>query len=970
MFRKSEAGNKKDPAKDSGQRRYRIRILLRKFLLYFVLAVAFVIALFQNIGIYNDNYRERLKPQIRRAVIQVAQIIPPLEESELALRTVCEQMENSWDRISADGILDASDYEIPDTDAKLEMFIGETLSWMDRVTRLKVGRDGSVLVLDKDTMTVLAHPDASLIGIRLKPDAEIDMNRILDLKSVTSKTRPEDLDVQIGIFEYIPPEDRNMESILSLDEYMRKSVYGCLMEYEDHYIICGISAYERAGYLVNAFIVTLILFILIWLIIRWISLVISRRCETARSLRIKLVSYSIMVCIVSFAISLYFQVLTNVADELKTMTHHAEVAVETLDTYQKQGEKLSKWIDSFYEIQCRLAAKIVKARVKDSLTREDMARYSDYLAVKYVFVFDKEGNVLVTNSNYDHLKVGFSPGDPLYEFRVLLEGADFVALPPMKDERYNEYVQYMGVSIRDDKDLCDGFVMIAVDPSLRDELLGALKLDNVLNNLVIGLPDYAVAIDKNTLNIVATTGLGFVGEPVDSLGISKENLEQNFSGFIQINDVEYYAGVSASSDYYLVPIMRRSNNTDAITSSFKLVGMAICVLLVIIIITLIGYQKNVLDAAPVEEKEPEAPETNIITEEDGSPGNRGLFSGLTELLRAQNKKGFEDRWHVSAVLGSDQTPEMRIMRIIYRLLLLFCLFILLPTLYVSLNSDTQIGNLSNLSYVISGKWEKGVNIFAFTACIFLLCAMYVVAVLLDLILYQIAKASDMRVETVCLLVKNAIKYICVIVFVYYGLAQFGVDTQTLLASAGILSLMVSLGAKDMVSDILAGFFIIFEGTYKVGDFITVGSWSGIVTSIGIRTTKVKRGTDIKIFNNSSMRDIINCEDIVRIPLKMPISYDANIPEIEEILNRELPLIGAEQIPGFVKPPKYEGVSSFEDSSVMIQISMYVDRSARMPATRALNREIKLIFDREGIEIPFNQLVIHEADITDPKRRES
>ena len=95
MFRKSEAGNKKDPAKDSGQRRYRIRILLRKFLLYFVLAVAFVIALFQNIGIYNDNYRERLKPQIRRAVIQVAQIIPPLEESELALRTVCEQMENS-----------------------------------------------------------------------------------------------------------------------------------------------------------------------------------------------------------------------------------------------------------------------------------------------------------------------------------------------------------------------------------------------------------------------------------------------------------------------------------------------------------------------------------------------------------------------------------------------------------------------------------------------------------------------------------------------------------------------------------------------------------------------------------------------------------------------------------------------------------------------------------------------------------
>ena len=201
-FSKSETDIKKDPAKSREQRRYRNRILLRKFLLYLVLLVSFIIVLFKNIGIYNDNYKERLKPQIRRAVIQVARIIPQLEDSELALRTVCEQMENSWERISTDGILYESDYDIPDTDAKLEMFISETLSWMDRVTRLMVGRDGSVLVLDKDTMTVLAHPDVSLIGIQLSPDPEIDMDRILDLKSVTSKTRAEDLDVQIGLFEY------------------------------------------------------------------------------------------------------------------------------------------------------------------------------------------------------------------------------------------------------------------------------------------------------------------------------------------------------------------------------------------------------------------------------------------------------------------------------------------------------------------------------------------------------------------------------------------------------------------------------------------------------------------------------------------------------------------------------------------------------------------------------------------------
>ena len=238
--------------------------------------------------------------------------------------------------------------------------------------------------------------------------------------------------------------------------------------------------------------------------------------------------------------------------------------------------------------------------------------------------------------------------------------------------------------------------------------------------------------------------------------------------------------------------------------------------------------------------------------------------------------------------------------------------------------------------------------------------MYVTVVLINHILYLVARVSDMRVETVCLLLKNAMKYICVIVFVYYGLSQFGVDTQTLLASAGILSLMISFGAKDLVSDIIAGFFTLLEGSYKVGDFITVGSWYGTVTEIGLRTTKVSFFSETKIFNNSSMRDIINRDGAVaRMILKMPISYDANLYEVEAVLAEELPKL-TDVIPGLLKPPVYEGVDSLADSSVLLRIAIYVNSGVRYPALRSLNREMKLIFDRHGIEIPFNQLVVHEA----------
>ncbi len=125
----------------SEQKKYRKHIRIRKILLYAVLVVSFFVVLVKNFGIYKANYKERLMPQIRRAVIQVAQIIPQLEESEAALRKVCDQMMNSWDRMAADGLLQEGDYYIPDTEAKLEQFVGSTLSWMDRVTKLKVGRD-------------------------------------------------------------------------------------------------------------------------------------------------------------------------------------------------------------------------------------------------------------------------------------------------------------------------------------------------------------------------------------------------------------------------------------------------------------------------------------------------------------------------------------------------------------------------------------------------------------------------------------------------------------------------------------------------------------------------------------------------------------------------------------------------------------------------------------------------------------
>lgn len=950
---------KKKPAQTPAQKQYNRRILKRKICLHALLVVAFILVLIQSSLMFVRNFADRLSPQVGRAVIQVSRLLPQLEQNETMLRDAYDKMIQSWEQVFDKETAEYKDY-ISQQDAQYEDLVTDTLSWMNRVTKLKVGRDGFMFVVSKETNRILAHPNEDYVGRQFSSTQEIAEDDLISIKSIYPWTKPGDLDLHFKVIEPYKYAQNSVKRTSELVSYFQMELFGCVIDNNDTYIICGIPLMEIISYVFgNALIFSAFFLVLMWLLVKWVCLVMDSRRETMKMLRLKLISYAAIACLALFGISWYTQILSDVTNDLQTMEKHANVAVETLNTYQDQREKLNNWLDQFYETQCWVAGQLVTMAGRENLTRQDMQKLADSLNVKHIYVFDQKGRVVVTNSPYDQFSLGDDPVDPTYEFHCLLRGVYGTIHEPSVDERYAEYVQYVGTSLRNESDLCDGFVLIAVDPTLRDELLSPLTVDTVLSNMIIGLPEYAIAIDKATLNIVSTTGIGFKDASIDSLGLKEDNLTEDFSGFLKINGTTYYAGVSESSDLYLVPIVTRSGKMESFVNSLLLALSAVVTSLLIILMTLFRYQRDVLDGAPVDE---EKGEEESVAESKDVDNDRGLFSGITNFMRVQEKKGLDERWKLHSIPKEQQTPEQRIGRIIYWLLLLFCLFILLPTLFASLDHSAKGLELNNLAYVISGNWQKGLNIFALTSCIFLLCTMYVAVVLVNRILYLVARVSDMRVETVCLLLKNAMKYICVIVFVYYGLSKFGVDTQTLLASAGILSLMISFGAKDLVSDIIAGFFTLFEGSYKVGDFITVGSWYGTVTEIGLRTTKVQFFSETKIFNNSSMRDIINSDGAVaRMILKMPISYDADLAEVEAVLAEELPRL-TDVIPGLLKPPVYEGVESLEDSSVLLRIAIYVNSGVRYPALRSLNREMKLIFDRHGIEIPFNQLVVHEAKV--------
>jgi small conductance mechanosensitive channel len=230
-----------------------------------------------------------------------------------------------------------------------------------------------------------------------------------------------------------------------------------------------------------------------------------------------------------------------------------------------------------------------------------------------------------------------------------------------------------------------------------------------------------------------------------------------------------------------------------------------------------------------------------------------------------------------------------------------------------------------------------------------------------LLLVSLLKIKTLRGTTIANLVNSTIKYLVFLIAVFLILSAWGVQTPTLLAGAGIIGLAISFGAQSLIEDIFSGLFIIFEKQFSVGDIIQIGDFRGVVKEISLRVTKFEDvNGDIKIINNSDIRGAINTTaSLSKSACEIAINYSEDLEKVERIIHENLADIKA-RIPKIVEGPYYLGVQNLADSAVVLRVIALVNESDRFAVSRQLNREMKLLFDRNNIGIPFPQLVIHEG----------
>ena len=221
-------------------------------------------------------------------------------------------------------------------------------------------------------------------------------------------------------------------------------------------------------------------------------------------------------------------------------------------------------------------------------------------------------------------------------------------------------------------------------------------------------------------------------------------------------------------------------------------------------------------------------------------------------------------------------------------------------------------------------------------------------------------------KTISRLVVSFFKWVIALCALFFTMDAWGADTTTMLASAGVLTLIIGLGSQSLVADILAGIFIVFEGEFQVGDIVIVDGWRGEVKEIGIRTTKlIDAGGNIKIVNNSEIKTIINqTQELSLAKAYVSISYGARLEKVEAVIADNLGSF-KNKIPAIVEGPFYKGVTELGESGVALLFVAKCKEDDIYQVQRDMNREIKIMFDDNNVEIPFNQLVVHMEDDNNP-----
>lgn len=214
-----------------------------------------------------------------------------------------------------------------------------------------------------------------------------------------------------------------------------------------------------------------------------------------------------------------------------------------------------------------------------------------------------------------------------------------------------------------------------------------------------------------------------------------------------------------------------------------------------------------------------------------------------------------------------------------------------------------------------------------------------------------AYLEEKRAKTLASLLRSLFRYLVDFAALLTILGLFNVPVTSVLALSGFVGLAVGFGAQNLVKDIIAGFFILFEDEYTVGEAIETAGLTGTVEDIGLRTTRVRDfGGQLHTIPNGMVDKVTNLSrGNMRALVEVPVPYRADSEEVLAALHEaaaDIRQVDSDLTSG----PKVLGISAFGPATVTYIVQAETVANSQWRVERDLRLAIRRALAKHGIEM--------------------
>jgi moderate conductance mechanosensitive channel len=214
--------------------------------------------------------------------------------------------------------------------------------------------------------------------------------------------------------------------------------------------------------------------------------------------------------------------------------------------------------------------------------------------------------------------------------------------------------------------------------------------------------------------------------------------------------------------------------------------------------------------------------------------------------------------------------------------------------------------------------------------------------------------SAARVATLWVMVRRVILIVIVVLVFLMVVDIWGLNMAPFLAVSTAIAAALGFGAQNLVRDVIAGFFILAENQYRIGDTVTIAATTGKVEDIQFRVTVLRDGEgNVHYVPNGQITVASNLTSLYASPaIDVRIGYQADVDHAMDVMLDEMTRMSAESpwSDMITKEPQMLGVQDLVGSGVLIRARLTTVAEQRWSVQREALRRVKNRFAEEGLEI--------------------